>query len=155
MRDARFVAVHRGGLLTDDDHRLLMGWALACTFHVLPLFHTQLDERLAEALNVARQWADRETATGACIKASRVAHAYARQAKERTEELLARCIGQAVATAHMADHCLGPAWYARKLVAHSGGSAEAERAWQIGQLRALPSHLQLLISMARKFLANP
>ncbi|CAA9418111.1 MAG: hypothetical protein AVDCRST_MAG64-2705 [uncultured Phycisphaerae bacterium] len=39
-----------------------------------------------------------------------------------------------MATAHMADHCLGAPWYALKAVEASGAPADAERAWQVGRL---------------------
>lgn len=56
-----------------------------------------------------------------------------------------RCIGHTVATAHMADHCLGPAWYIRKIMMLTGGSAEEEQKWQEQQLLNLPSHVRDLV----------
>ena len=151
MRDKRFVAVHRGGSLEAEDHKALMGWALACTYHVLPRALAELDEVLAEALLVAQAWMEGKTTTGACITASRRAHAIARQTEDPLVRLLARCVGQAVATAHMADHCVGPAWYARKIVRLLGEDAESERSWQRDRLTTLPSHLENLVASARKF----
>ena len=43
---------------------------------------------------------------------------------------VARSIGQAVATAHMADHSLGAAIYALKAVKFADKSIDAERKWQ-------------------------
>ena len=49
MRDNRFIAEHRGGLLTKKHHRQLMIWACICTEHVLTLLGGTLDERLKNA----------------------------------------------------------------------------------------------------------
>lgn len=38
MRDKRFIAVHRGGPLSKEQHYQLISWAHTCTEHVLPLF---------------------------------------------------------------------------------------------------------------------
>jgi Imm-5 like putative immunity protein len=57
----------------------------------------------------------------------------------------ARAAGHAVATAHMADHCLGAASYALKAVEATGESADAERARQVEQL---PDEVQGLIVSA-------
>jgi hypothetical protein len=46
----------------------------------------------------------------------------------------ARAAGHAVATAHMADHCLGAALYALKAVEATGAAADVERVWQMQQL---------------------
>jgi hypothetical protein len=56
MRDSRFVAVHRGGLLTKENHRLLMRWARECSERVLPLLDGNIDARLIRALHVAEEW---------------------------------------------------------------------------------------------------
>jgi hypothetical protein len=56
MRDRRFVAVHRGGLLSKEDHRLFRRWAYDCAKHVLPLLENDIDERLTDALKTARAW---------------------------------------------------------------------------------------------------
>jgi hypothetical protein len=65
---------------------------------------------------------------------------------------VARSIGQAVATAHMADHSLGAALYALKAVRQAGKSMEVERAWQEKQLQQLPSVIIELVqtTMAEK-----
>ena len=53
MRDQRFVAVHRGGPLTLEHHRLLIHWAQKCVLHVLPLLEDTVDKRLTFALEAA------------------------------------------------------------------------------------------------------
>jgi hypothetical protein len=81
------------------------------------------------------------------MKASVAAHAVARESSHPTSIAVARSVGQAVATAHMADHSLGAAWYALKAVKNAGKSPDAERRWQDEQL---PSEIKDLILTARK-----
>jgi hypothetical protein len=57
MRDQRFVAEHRGGPLKKEQHRQMITWACDCAEHVLPLFGKNPDERLKNALMVAKAWA--------------------------------------------------------------------------------------------------
>lgn len=154
MRDRRFVALHRGGELTPTDHRSLMVWALACTYHVRTWTSLEFNSSLLQALHTAQEWIDGKATTGDAMKASRAVHAEAKGIGDPIEQLLARCVGQAVATAHMADHCLGPAWYAIKIVREVGGSVDVERAWQLEQLSFLPPHLVTLVSTAPKFTGN-
>jgi hypothetical protein len=145
MRDKRFVAVHRGGLLTKEDHHKLIRWARACSEHVLPLIDEEPDQRLVHALQVAREWENEEVLTGAAMKASLGAHAAARESSDPVSTAVARSVGQAVATAHMADHSLGAALYALKAVRHAGKSIEAERKWQNEQIQQLPSEIVALV----------
>ncbi|MCX6255149.1 MAG: hypothetical protein NTV31_11820, partial [Bacteroidia bacterium] len=58
---------------------------------------------------------------------------------------VARSVGHAVATAHMADHSLGAALYALKAVKNAGKSIDAERKWQNEQL---PSEIMELVLTA-------
>jgi len=53
MRDIRFLAAHRGGLLKKEQHYQLIKWACDCAENVLPLFGEKTDERLKNALWVA------------------------------------------------------------------------------------------------------
>jgi len=146
MRDLRFVAEHRGGPLKKELHSRLMEWAIACAEHILPLYPRELDGRLKHALAVARKWAEGEVPTGAAMKASLEAHAAARESEDSVAVAVSRSIGQAVATAHMADHSLGAAWYALKAVKAHGGNVEAEREWQDGHL---PADVMELVRSAR------
>ena len=146
MRDHRFVAVHRGGPLTLEHHRQLITWAADCAEHVLPLAGSLSDDqRLLEAINVARAWAQGKVPVGTAQKASLGAHATARAALTPTATAVARSVGQAVATAHMADHSLGAALYALKAVAADGQSTELEHHWQLEQL---PLELKTLVFSA-------
>ena len=137
MRDQRFVARHRGGLLDIRHHRLLAAWAADCAEHVLPYFlqHSD-DDSPRRAIEAARAWARGEIRVGTAQKASLAAHAAAREVKRRSlaSSEAARAAGHAVATAHMADHALGGALYGLKCVKALGLSGEAERSWQLAQL---------------------
>jgi hypothetical protein len=146
MRDRRFVAAHRGGPLDLPSHRLLAAWAADCAEHVLPFFAAaKSDDRPRRAFEVARAWAKGDVPVGMAQKAAVAAHAAARVAEDPAATAAARAAGHAVATAHMADHCLGPCIYGVKAVEATGGSADAERAWQ---LERLPAELRELVVSA-------
>ena len=135
MRDRRFVAVHRGGPLDVARHRLLAAWAADCAEHVLPLFEeSSSDDRPRRAVETARAWARSEVSVGDARKAAVGAHAAARDATTKSAIAAARAAGHAVATAHMSDHCLGPAIYALNALEATGASIDGERAWQLKQL---------------------
>jgi hypothetical protein len=146
MRDKKFIAVHRGGPLKKEQHRRLINWACACAEHVLPLFGEKIDERLINALFIAREWEKVRASVGDAMKASLEAHAVARESSDPVAIAVARAVGHAVATAHMADHSLGAALYALKAVKNAGKSIYAERKWQNEQL---PSEITELILTAR------
>jgi len=147
MRDKRFVAEHRGGPLKKEQHYQLMKWACDCAEHVLPLFGEPIDERLTDALHVAKAWMHKNASVGDARKASVNAHSVAREMKNPIAIAVARSVGHAVATAHMADHSLGPAWYALKAVKQAGKSIDAEKQWQNKQL---PLEIKELVLSARK-----
>jgi hypothetical protein len=134
MRDNRFVAEHRGGQLTQERHRGLMQWAIACAEHVLPLFGEKIDPRLEDALKVAEEWRLGKASVGDARNAAVTAHDVARKASNPASVAVARAVGHAVATAHMADHSLGPVVYGLKAVKAAGGSVEMERQWQFDHL---------------------
>jgi hypothetical protein len=117
-RDPRFVAVHRGGLLDPDRHRLLVTWAADCAQHVLPLFTSRnpKDHRPEQAVETARAWSRGEATVGEAREAAYAAHAAARETSDPVACEVARATGHAVATAHMADHELGAAAYAIRAV---------------------------------------
>jgi len=147
MREKRFIAEHRGGLLTKKQHNQLLQWACHCAQHVLPLYGDQIDDRLRTALRVAEAWRQGNASVGDARKAAVAAHAVARASSNPTAIAVARSVGHAVATVHMADHCLGAAWYALKAAHHAGKSVLSERTWQHGQL---PSDIKELVLSARK-----
>jgi len=147
MRDKRFIAEHRGGPLKKEQHYLVITWACDCAENVLHLFGEITDERLKNALLIAQEWAQGNASTGDAMKASVAAHAVAREYSHPTSIAVARSVGHAAATAHMADHSLGAALYALKAVKNAGKSPDAERRWQDEQL---PSEIKDLILTARK-----
>jgi hypothetical protein len=147
MRDKRFIAEHRGGPLKKEQHYLVITWACDCAEHVLHLFGEITDERLKNALNVAKEWKLGNASVGDARKASLGAIAVANKSSNQTAIAVARSVGHAVATAHMADHSLGAAWYALKAVKNAGKSPDAERRWQDEQL---PPEIMDLILSARK-----
>jgi len=148
MRDKRFVAVHRGGPLTKDHHHQLMRWARECSEHVVPLIDGNIDERLMNALSVAKEWEQEKATVGAARKAAVGAIAVARESSNPIVIAVARSIGHAVATAHMADHSTGAADYALKAVKISGASIEEERTWQDEQLT--PDISELVVTARQK-----
>lgn len=146
MRDARFIAEHRGGPLGLAEHRLLALWAADCAEHVLPLFALQGDDaRPSLAVSVARAWARGELSVGHARSAAAAAHAAAREVRDGAAIAAARAAAHAAATAHMADHSLSAAHYALKAaqagnrgnLGNLGGRAiDSERGWQDDQLPA-------------------
>jgi hypothetical protein len=77
--------------------------------------------------------------TGVAMKASAAAHAAAREVVHTAAIAAARAAGQAVATAHFADHSVGALIYAMKALEASGISSDEEFDLQIAKL---PKHLR-------------
>jgi Imm-5 like putative immunity protein len=152
MRDRRFIAQHRGGPLKKEQHYRLIQWACDCSEHVLSLFGNPLDARLTNALHVAKEWKQGNATVGDARKASVEAHTVARESSNPTAVAVARSVGHAVATAHMADHSLGAAWYALKAVKNAGRSLDVERQWQNEHLPLEIKHLVLSARENKKFL---
>jgi len=61
--------------------------------------------------------------------------------------VVARSVGHAAATAHMADHCVGAALYAQRVLKLTKGSYEDEGRWQVKQLNGLPNDLLELVKV--------
>jgi hypothetical protein len=141
-RDPRFVAIHRGGLLTLSQHRLLANWAADCAEHVLHLFTSKYpqDDRPRKAIEIARVWSRGESTIQEAREVAFVTHTAAREASDPAARAAARAAGHAVATAHMADHELGAAAYAIKAVRLASTASDAMMAgeeecrWQREQL---------------------
>lgn len=138
-RNPRLVTLRRGGLLDEQTHRMLSLWAADCAYHVLDHFTTArpVDDRPWRAIELARQWARREVTMTVVGPAAVAAHAAARDTSGAAKDA-ARAAGHAAATGHMADHELGPAFYALQAVTktHPGDTAavEQELRWQVQQL---------------------
>ena len=150
MRDKRFIAVHRGGQLTKDRHHQLIRWARHCSEHVLSLIDEEIDERLINALHIAKEWEKENVTVGEARKASLGAITLARESPNPIIIAVARSIGHAVATAHMADHSIGAAEYALKAIKLSGKSIEDERDWQDKELTLDISELILAARQKKK-----
>ena len=146
MRDKRFVAVHRGGPLNKEQHCQLVRWAHDCAEHVLLLFGESIDERLNAALRVSKAWEKGEISVGDARNASSVAIAVANESSNPVAIAVARAVGHAAATAHMADHSLRAAEYALKAIKTTGKSIETERKWQDEQI---PYEIMELVVSAR------
>ena len=147
MRDKRFIAEHRSGPLKKAQHYQLITWACECAENVLHYFGKKIDERLKNALTVAKEWTQGNASVGDARKASLGAIAVANESSDPTAIAVARSVGHAVATAHMADHSIAAALYALKAVKNAGKSIDEERKWQDEQL---PSEIKELVLTARK-----
>lgn len=134
-RDPRLVRIQRGGTLDDKTHQSLALWAAQCAERVLHLFEEQCpdDMRPAEAIKAARAWARGEITMMQAREFAYAAHDAAREAEGAAHEA-ARAAGHAVATAHMADHELGSAFYALRaiMIAYPDKPEKVteEREWQ-------------------------
>ncbi len=140
-RDPRFIAIRRGGTLTDPDHHLLALWAARCAEHVLPLFEAAKpsDPRPRHAIEQARAWARGEIKMSQARAAGGHAMAAARDLSGAARHA-AFAAGQAAVVAHVAAHELGAAAYAIKATRAAAPEGEGERAgrlecrWQRDQL---------------------
>ena len=142
-----FIAEHRGGPLTKEEHKLLIHWARECITRVLPLFGDNLDKRLEHALRIAEKWENGSASVGVARQAAFGAIDTANELKDPTLEAVARGVGHTVATAHMADHAPGAAEYALKALASEGKPIDEERKWQDEQL---PPEIKELVLSNRK-----
>lgn len=150
MRDKHFIAVHRGGNLSVEDHHRLMRWAIACAGRALNLIQNgPVDPNLNYALHTAKEWANGNVKTGAAMKAAYAVHAVAGDLADPLLKSISRSIGQAVSTAHMADHCFGAALYALKAAKLAGRSVEEEIVWQDEKLQDLLPEMINLIQTTR------
>lgn len=113
-----------------QQHRSLIQWACQCVEHAIGVLNVKVDDRLLHALSVAKAWQEGTAKTGEAMKAAVVAHSVARESSDPVTVAIARAVGHAVATAHMADHSLGGALYSLKAIKHAGHSVEEERKWQ-------------------------
>ena len=141
-RDPRLITLRRGGTLTDEDHRLLAGWALLCAEHVLHLFEDDHpdDHRPRDALAIGHAWIRGEVPMKTAHDAAFQANAAARGLPDPAR-FAALAAGQAVAVAHVAAHDLGAAAYAIRAV--GADRRLAERDWQREQLPAAVRELVL------------
>lgn len=148
MRDKRFIAEHRGGPLTKEQHRQLILWACKCVENILPLYTNPIDKRLTQAIKIAKEWTKDHASVGDARNASFDAIAVAKELTNPINIAVARSVGHAVATAHMADHSLIAAEYALKAVKLTDKSSDNERKWQDKNLS--PDIVDLVLSTRDK-----
>jgi hypothetical protein len=127
-----------------DDHKALALWAADCAEHVLPFFEEKYpdDTRPREAIRILREWVITGKFSMPVIRgASLAAHAAAREVQEEDHaaRFAARAAGQAVATAHVHTHALGPVLYAYKVIAAAHppdikAAVAEEHDWQFQRL---------------------
>lgn len=152
IRDKRFITVRRGGLLSDDDHRLLAIWAAQCAKHVLHLFEEACpnDMRPRNAVEAAYAWVNGEIEMMRARDFAGTAQDAAREVKPISEaaRMAALAAGQAAAVAHVAAHQLGAAAYAIRAVMESapkGNREEARLRECLWQRERLPEKIYELV----------
>jgi len=134
MRDKKWVLEHRGGTLKIEQQKLLMKWAFDCVNHLLPLLNNNINEYIINAIDIGDNWIIGKVNTGSAIKISREIVKYVKTLNNELEILITRAAGHAVATAHMADHSMGPVYYGLKAIKFVKGSIDSELKWQIDQI---------------------
>ncbi|HYX49671.1 MAG TPA: hypothetical protein VE843_08005, partial [Ktedonobacteraceae bacterium] len=132
-----------------NDQKALALWAADCAEHILPLFEEKYpqDPRPRDAIRALREWVHTGQFSMPLIRgASLAAHAAAREVQEedKAASYAARAAGQAVGTAHVPTHALGPVLYSIKAIAATNPSdlkaaIAQEREWQT---RRLPENLR-------------
>jgi len=128
-------------MFSRQEQKELALWAAACAIHVFRYFETERprDNRPRTAIKVLRAWVRGKTRiTFLEIRAAALAaHAAARACKTDSARYAARAAGQAAATAHVATHAPGAAYYALKSIASASSSKEHAL-----HLRLLSPHLR-------------
>ena len=138
-------------LVRRTDHKTLAVWAIDCAERVLPYFEQKYpeDHRPRNAIETLKTWIDTGVFKMTVIrKASLDSHAAAREVGEdNAARSAARAAGQAVATAHVPTHSIGPAIYALQAIYRATNSSDAdaavvkERDWQYQHLFRLREKL--------------
>jgi len=145
MRDRRFVAEHRGGPLTKQQHTELLQWASTCVKHVLLHIGEHSDSSLKKILDVGEAWKNGQASVCDARNAALAAIAIAKGLEDPAKIFAPRAVGYVVAVAHMADHSLRAADYALKALG-TEDERVSERQWQNEQL---PISIKSLVLMAR------
>jgi len=142
MRDKKWVLEHRGGALKKEQQKQLVKWAIDCVNHLLPLLDNNVNEKIINAINTGNNWIIENAKTEDAIKSAREILKYVNTLDNELEIAITRAAGHAVATAHMADHSMGPVYYGTKAIKIIGGSIEKEVKWQI---KNIPNGLEELV----------
>jgi hypothetical protein len=124
--------------LTEDDRRLVAGWAAECAERVLHLFEADApdDARARDGIERTRAFARGDLDAAGQIRLRFVAGRAAQTATSPPGRAAARAAGQASGVAHMGAHALGAAAYAAtaaELAAPGHGGAD-ESAWQLTRM---------------------
>jgi hypothetical protein len=147
MRDKNWIMEHRGGNLKIEHQKQLMKWAIDCVNHLLPLLNNNINEKIINAINIGNNWIIGKAKTGDAINCSREIIKYVKTLENKLEIAVTRAAGQAVATAHMADHSMGPVYYGIKAIKINGGKKETEINWQIEHI---PKDIKDLVVLGLK-----
>jgi hypothetical protein len=136
---------------TINDQKALGLWAAECAEHLLPYFEEKYpeDTRPRDAIATLREWVHTGKFSMPVIRgASLAAHAAAKQVhkKDTAAKFAAHAAGQAVATAHVPTHALGPVLFSMQHVAALSptdvkAAVARERVWQTQPL--LPKNLRM------------
>ena len=128
-------------LVGECDKKILAMWAYDVSCRILQQNKKELpkDKRPLIALQTLQDWISTGEFHMLVIrKASLNAHAAAREVgKDSPARFAARACGQAVATAHVKTHALGPVYYSIKALEGNGATDEQiskEREWQYQHL---------------------
>lgn len=126
--------------LSEDDRRLVAGWAADCAERVLGLFEAVApdDDRPRAAIARTRAFARGELDTADEIRRRFQGGVGAGEVKDRAAAAAARAAGQAVAVCHMGAHALGAAGYAARAVGLASPdrpeAVDEEIAWQLDHM---------------------
>ncbi len=151
MKQKKFSLASRdpklASLIEKSDHKTLAIWAILCAKRVLPYFEKLYprDHRPHIALATLQKWIDTGIfSMNGIRKASLDSHAAARDAVvDSPAQSAARACGQAVATAHVRTHAIGPAMYALQAIDRASNpedvdaAIDTERNWQYQRLSQL------------------
>lgn len=137
---------------TTDDQKALLLWAAECAEHVMHHFEAARPEdgRPRAAIKAGRAWVRGELTLSTVRAAVFAAHAAAREVDDPAAVAAARAAGHAAATAHIATHAPGSAWYGLKAVraaaAHDDAQEQdAETREHLWQRRHLPDDLRAFV----------
>jgi hypothetical protein len=143
---------------TTDDQKALLLWAAECAEHILHHFEAARpgDGRPRAAIEAGRAWVRGELTVKPVRAAALAAHAAARAVDDPAAIAAARAAGHAAATAHVATHAPGSAWYGLKAV-RAAAARDAETREHAWQRRHLPDDLRAFVDEleARKGVRHP
>lgn len=126
--------------LSEEDRRVVAGWAADCAERVLGIFEARAadDPRPREAIGRARAFSRGELDVAGQIRRRGRDGGAAREVSDPAARAAARAAGQAAAVAHMGAHALGAAAFAAKATSLTASDPSEgvrdEVRWQLGRL---------------------